>query len=407
MYNFPDADAVMPMYAIRTLEQMRRGETNAPFHLIGEPRNHPDRNFDIALAEALSDNDTVETVSLYVAPPTHTHLNQWRSLLRTIQSGRAGKGIRSIEIHLFHADRARAMLSTIQQRQVGEVVGTLLQQIEGLSSLECLNFDVPRIPAAAVSSFLDAAPQVFRTFSWPTFDVDSSDGIQAVAAAMNRRHNIKPLRLTVPCSAATELLLKEFAKTKVKIGQDWNAPLNFLVDDRFTDVHPEMIGRIFRFKLTCAGFTVRSEAVYNAIMGSLESPSPTWLHLHIIFRGANEWTDAAWEAAPRTWLNALKSNLKLRSLTIGDLDDGNIIPFFNSDAERDEHRFYMDRNRSLRDWIDNPSTVPEKELWFRALRLAMLAGHDELYEALKAVFPSQIETIVEGRSKKRTTPPNP
>jgi len=93
-------------------------------------------------------------------------------------------------------------------------------------------------------SFLDDAPPLFQHLIFHTFDVgepspstrdqaNTQEGaISVVAAAMERRNNIKPLKLTVPCTDSVLKLLQHFSKRKVAFERSY---VSVLMDNEYVD----------------------------------------------------------------------------------------------------------------------------------------------------------------------------
>jgi len=77
-------------------------------------------------------------------------------------------------------------------------------------------------------------------------------------------------------------------------------------------------------------------------------------------------------------LRAIRHNYSLRSLqaTVGGSSA------FVDDQDEQRLGFYMERNKRLAQWVENPDSVP-RSLWFEALHVAMAAGEDKLLRSLQ------------------------
>lgn len=88
-------------------------------------------------------------------------------------------------------------------------------------------------------------------------------------------------------------------------------------------------------------------------------------------------------------LEGLKRNFSIHSWDIAGLDHR-----LNSRLQ-----FYLDRNRRLAQWVDNPACV-SRHLWPLAMHLAMQAGENTLYRSLQAVLGNEIESA-RGKRKRQ------
>lgn len=73
-------------------------------------------------------------------------------------------------------------------------------------------------------------------------------------------------------------------------------------------------------------------------------------------------------------MQLLKHNLSLQLASISNFDDD----------DNDTLQPYLDRNKRLAGWIENPASVP-RHLWPEALKLAMVAGKNALFQSLLAI----------------------
>jgi hypothetical protein len=71
-----------------------------------------------------------------------------------------------------------------------------------------------------------------------------------------------------------------------------------------------------------------------------------------------------------------------------------------SGAVQTRLNFYMERNRKLAQWVQNPMTVP-RELWQYAMMLAIKAGANTLFQSLLALSGKGIGLKQRGRKRKR------
>jgi len=77
-----------------------------------------------------------------------------------------------------------------------------------------------------------------------------------------------------------------------------------------------------------------------------------------------------------------------------------------SEANQSRLDFYLDRNRKLAEWVENPKLVP-RELWQYAIMLALEAGINSLYQSLLALSGQVIGLRQQGRKRKRPRYYNP
>ena len=102
------------------------------------------------------------------------------------------------------------------------------------------------------------------------------------------------------------------------------------------------------------------------------------------------------ETIRQNLLNAAKNNFSLRSLK-AKLSGTDL--FDNDDKQT--LAFYVNRNESLDEWVDNPEMVEQRKVWPEALNLAERAGPDALFRGLRSVLQSDYVSLPGGRKRKR------
>lgn len=100
------------------------------------------------------------------------------------------------------------------------------------------------------------------------------------------------------------------------------------------------------------------------------------------------------EQDERLVLEAFKRNYSLQSAqcTLGDEN-------WFSEANQARLEFYLDRNRKLVQWTENPMLVP-RDLWSYAIMLALKAGANSLYQSLLTLSDQGLG-LKRGRKRKR------
>ena len=95
-------------------------------------------------------------------------------------------------------------------------------------------------------------------------------------------------------------------------------------------------------------------------------------------------------------LHAVRNNFSLRSLKA----EGSETDLFDND-DKQTLAFYVNRNESLDEWVDNPETVEQRKVWPEALGLAERAGPDALFRGLHSVLQTDYGSLPGGRKRKR------
>ena len=143
-------------------------------------------------------------------------------------------------------------------------------------------------------------------------------------------------------------------------------------------------------------------------------PSMKLKELEIVFwvtEGSDDEDEAEGEFDRETirqdLLHAVKHNFSLRSLkaelTRTDLFDNDELTrtdLFDND-DKQTLAFYVNRNESLDQWVDNPVTVEQRKVWPNALNLAERAGPNALFRGLRSVLQSDCGGLPGGRKRKR------
>ena len=101
-------------------------------------------------------------------------------------------------------------------------------------------------------------------------------------------------------------------------------------------------------------------------------------------------------------LQAAKNNYSLRSFEVGWFRIGRDPREVFNERQMERLKRYAERNESLHRWVSNPATVPRRELWPDALKVAEQAGPDALFGGLRAVLGSDYYVdSLRGRKRKR------
>jgi len=96
-------------------------------------------------------------------------------------------------------------------------------------------------------------------------------------------------------------------------------------------------------------------------------------------------------------LAALKNNYNVQSVHCSVFGSADI--WLNPVNQRRLESF-LNRNRNLAQWVENPKRVP-RELWPRAMALALKAGLDSFYRSLLALSEQGVELRRKRRKRKR------
>jgi len=111
-------------------------------------------------------------------------------------------------------------------------------------------------------------------------------------------------------------------------------------------------------------------------------------------------------------LHAVKNNFSLRTVKaevfteiIADEPDVYYDLYVSDlfESAEDKHRlaFYANRNESLDQWVNNPTTVEQQKVWPKALNLAERAGPSALFRGLRSVLQSDYVKLSSKRKRKR------
>jgi len=334
-----------------------------------------------AIAQALETNTYIQSVSL-VYSPKWTRLEQWTALFRVIRSSNK---ISSIIL----TDAAKILIEGEEveadhRENIVPLTRTILREIQGISALENLTLFAFAVPLDALSSFIDVAPSNFKILLFHGFlDVEPATaiGISPFAAAMNNRNSTHPLLWRLPGTESVVTLLENLVAKKVSLNATF---VNFQVDSGI--VEEACLPRILRTasQLNVCELClskVQSHQVFNQIVDALPSFTSKGLILSLE-RQIGE--GGSISDLKSNLLGALKCNFCLREVVVQFTGpDGDEIQFWeNSEIER--INFYMNRNKLLSQWIDNPQSVP-KHLWPKVLVLARQAGHESLYKSLHSI----------------------
>ena len=103
------------------------------------------------------------------------------------------------------------------------------------------------------------------------------------------------------------------------------------------------------------------------------------------------------ETTKQALFHAVKNNFSLRSLK-AELTGTDL--FDNDDKQT--LAFYVNRNESLDEWVDNPETVDQQKVWPEALSLAERAGPGALFRGLRSVLGRDYVSMPGKRKCKRT-----
>jgi len=98
-------------------------------------------------------------------------------------------------------------------------------------------------------------------------------------------------------------------------------------------------------------------------------------------------------------LAALKRNYTVQNVIFKEAVANSNANWF-SEANQARLESYVDRNRKLAQWVENPKMVP-RELWSYAMTLALKAGVNPLFQSLLALSGQGIGLRQRGRKRKR------
>lgn len=107
--------------------------------------------------------------------------------------------------------------------------------------------------------------------------------------------------------------------------------------------------------------------------------------------------DAAFDVQDDRLLETLKRNFVVQNVRV--LDYRVDINWFNP-ANQARLDFFLNRNRKLAAWTENPFLVP-CELWQYAMMLALEAGINSLYQSLLSLSGQDIGLKMQGRKRRR------
>lgn len=102
----------------------------------------------------------------------------------------------------------------------------------------------------------------------------------------------------------------------------------------------------------------------------------------------------------QTLLDGVKDNFFLRSFKAKQFSLGRHEELIEEDEQRKRLEFYMDRNKRVSQWVEDPSAVSRK-VWPEALQLADRKGHDSLFLAFRALAMSGVCESQKKRKRKR------
>ena len=128
---------------------------------------------------------------------------------------------------------------------------------------------------------------------------------------------------------------------------------------------------------------INTESLFQAFTGIVPKLQVEELGFNVQLQG---------ERAREQLLQSIKRNSSLRKVTSNGL-------IRSGDATGKKLEHYMVRNSRMAEWIENPTTIPEK-VWFRALHEASEMQPDVLYRALHAIA-REISTAKTTRKRKR------
>jgi len=155
---------------------------------------------------------------------------------------------------------------------------------------------------------------------------------------------------------------------------------NVFTNDQFVSILEAVAGsKLQRFYVG----DINSEPFFQAFTGIVPKLQVEELGFSIQFQG---------ERAREQLLQSIKRNSSLRKVTSRGL-----IRSGGATEKKVEH--YMVRNSCMAEWIENPTTIPER-VWFRALHKASEMQPDVLYRALHAIA-REISTAKTTRKRKR------
>lgn len=416
---------------IATYEKLRQNDDPSvkriAVHLFSLELLHNGNNtsqFAVLLGEALQSNDFVEKVAL-VFSSKWTRLEDWRPFLRVLIAGSSGRSskIRRIFMFDFHrgvSDLQQAQFHGEDRERMVSITGSILQELKGAlphappaeqqSSLKDLVFYVP-VPQYEICSFLDDAPPLFEHLAFHLFDIEPSSpagdqaqegAISAVAAAVERRNNIKPLKLTFPCTDSVLKLIQNFSKRKLSFE---NSYFSVLMDNEYLDEAclPRIIETLSRggIKLETVIFgVIQSQAVLQQVLRFVALSNLKYVAVDV--KDTSDWPSVL--EVKRDSLIAVKRNFSLRKVEIKSEDEG--VEFWD-DADTGKIKSYMKRNFLFAWWVQHPQFVP-KNLWPRVLRVALEAGGPgPLYQSLLAISGDLMgtTTITTGSKKRKRAPP--
>ena len=149
-----------------------------------------------------------------------------------------------------------------------------------------------------------------------------------------------------------------------------------------------LLRAIERSKLKHFSIHVRRQPqLFGALIQSIPTMKVTELGLSSDFHLARD--------AAHDLLQAFKRNYRLQKVQHNFRGDA-----FNVGINQSRLDLYLERNKHLAQWVENPATVPQ-DLWPDAMKLALEAGESSLFASLRAVLGGDYAASVCGKRKRK------
>jgi len=227
---------------------------------------------------------------------------------------------------------------------------------------------------------------------------------QQFANLLTRKLNLSTLRLL----NTNALCFRQFSDALSEVLVRRGSPLNCLHIDQRSDFSKEIPIAVFRLLMRAISNSTRLKSLF---IGPIKIGAIHWREaefvqalmeaiclfkveeLMLTFEGGPQ------EGQEERLIEALRRNYTIQSVWCNCRTSAGDRNFF-TESSQSRLDFYLYRNKKLAEWVANPKLVP-RELWPEAMKLALRAGKEALYQSLLALSEQGVGLHRKGRKRKR------